>query len=149
MKLQAEIDRVTSSYGAGVPVEDSVAKKMPYLQACVFEGLRTMAPLFFLLDRKVPPQGAQLHGYRLPPNTLVSLNMVAAQNDKIYGVDPEDYRPERWLTNDEEHFNKMRRTLDLIFGDGSTKCLGVNIAYMEVNKAVLEVCSPAPPVVQC
>ncbi|KAH7401677.1 cytochrome P450 [Pyrenochaeta sp. MPI-SDFR-AT-0127] len=138
MKLQAEIDGVTSSYGVGVSVADSVAKKMPYLQACIFEGLRTIAPLFFLLDRKVPPQGAQLHGYRLPPNTLVSLNMVAAQTDKIYGVDPEDYRPERWLTNDEEHFNKMRRTLDLIFGDGSTKCLGVNIAYMEVNKAVLE-----------
>ncbi|KAJ4304990.1 hypothetical protein N0V90_000518 [Kalmusia sp. IMI 367209] len=145
MKLQREIDDlVAEGTQINFPIQDSVARQMPFLQACIFEGIRKFAPIFFLLDREVPTEGTYLNGYYLPSGTLVSLNMVAVQNDSIYGEDAEHYRPERWITTDQDHFKKMRRTVDLMFGDGSTKCLGIHFAYLELNKIIFEVCAQFP-----
>jgi cytochrome P450 len=138
MRLQAEIDNAISQYTFESLMPMSVIGKMPYLQACICEGIRTIAPLFFLLDRKVAPEGACLHGYQLPGGTLVSLNMLAAQSDNVYGDDAQHYRPERWITDDTEHYRQMRRTMELVFGDGSTKCLGIHLAFIELSKIVFE-----------
>ncbi|KAL8808021.1 MAG: hypothetical protein Q9182_000299 [Xanthomendoza sp. 2 TL-2023] len=117
---------------------------MQYLQACILEGLRIHPPLAQLRDRVTPPEGDYIHGYRIPPGTSIGFNSWGTQRDAVYGDDPNVFRPERWLENDEIKVQSMRRTCDLVFGCGPTKCLGSNIAAMVLNKVIFE--SAAQPI---
>lgn len=113
---------------------------MPYLQACIAEGLRVFPPIFLLRERQVPLPGDILHGYRVPGGTFIGLNALATQLHPVYGDHPEEFHPERWLINDKVQLRKMHRNLELVFGYGGSKCLGVNMANMELNKIIFEVC---------
>ena len=66
-KLRAEID----SHDISSPITDAEARKMPYLQAVIKEGLRIFPPVVGLMSKEVPPGGgfgeilpqtASLHG---------------------------------------------------------------------------------------
>ena len=113
---------------------------MRYLQACIAEGLRVYPPIFQLREREVPPEGDMLHGYHVPGGTLIGLNSLATQLYSIYGDNPGEFHPERWLISDEAQLRQMYRNLELVFGYGASKCLGVNIANKELNKIIFEVC---------
>jgi len=121
------------------PVQDHQTKGLEYLQACIREGLRLYQPLFQLRERVVPPGGDYIQGYRVPEGTFVGINASATQLDGIYGDDTEIFRPERWLLEDGPRKRRMLLTLDLVFGGGKTRCLGSQMAYMEMNKIVFEV----------
>ncbi|KAF1951801.1 cytochrome P450 [Byssothecium circinans] len=128
-KLQRDIDAVVSSYGYGPldAVAESAICQMPYFQACITEGLRLYPPVSLLRERVVPPEGDIMHGYRIPGGTF-----------PIFGSEPEEFRPERWLINDKFQLKQMARHLELVFGYGASKCLGVNLAYTELNKIIFE-----------
>lgn len=121
------------------PIRDSETKQLPYLQACVLEGLRKFPPLSQLRERMTPPEGDVCMGYRIPGGTFIGLNAWGTQLDAVYGDDPDAYRPERWLIADQARLKAMHQTLDLVFGHGSTKCLGMPMAIMELNKMIFEV----------
>ena len=124
---------------ATCPIRDSEAKQLSYLQACVLEGLRKFPPLSQLRERMVPPEGDVIKGYRIPGGTYIGLNAWGTQLDVVYGEDPDVFRPERWLTTDRERLKLMHQTVELVFGHGSTKCLGMSVAMMELNKMIFEV----------
>ena len=92
----------------------------------------------------VPPEGDIINGHRIPGGTFIGLNTWGTQLDDVFGDDPEAFRPERWLTNSEDHLKAMHHTHELIFGYGSTKCLGMPMAMMELHKVIFEVRSPFP-----
>lgn len=121
------------------PIRQAEAKQLPYLQACVFEGLRKFPPLSQLRERVVPSEGDMINGHRIPGGTYIGFNIWGAQLDKVFGDDPDVFRPERWLIDDQERLTAMRETLELIFGHGATKCLGMPMAMMELNKVIFEV----------
>ena len=121
------------------PIRHTEAKKLPYLQACIFEGLRKFPPLSQLRERLMPPEGDIINGHRIPGGTFIGLNVWGSQLDKVFGKDPEVFRPDRWLIKDEGRLHAMHETLELIFGHGSTKCLGMPMAMMELNKVIFEV----------
>ena len=121
------------------PIRHTEAKRLPFLQACIFEGLRKFPPLSQLRERLVPPEGDIINGHRIPGGTFIGLNVWGSQLDKVYGKDPEVFRPDRWLIKDEGRLHAMHETLELIFGHGSTKCLGMSMAMMELNKVIFEV----------
>ncbi|KAF2115745.1 cytochrome P450 [Lophiotrema nucula] len=139
-KLQQDIDHVVSSENCGPRdvVNESVIKRMSYLQACITEGLRLYPPVSLLRERVVPPEGDYMHGYRIPGGTFIGLNGPASKLHPVYGSDVEDFRPERWLINDETQLKQMARNMELVFGYGASKCLGVNLAYTELNKIIFE-----------
>ena len=87
----------------------------------------------------VPPEGDVINGYRIPGGTFIGLNAWGTQLDVVYGEDAEVFRPERWLTADKERLMAMHQTVELVFGYGSTKCLGMPMAIMELNKMIFEV----------
>ena len=87
----------------------------------------------------MPPEGDVIGGHRIPAGTFIGLNSWGTQLDEVFGGDPEAFRPERWLTQDQEQLRAMYDTHHLIFGHGSTKCLGMPIAMMELNKMIFEV----------
>ncbi|KAL8674088.1 MAG: hypothetical protein Q9168_001483 [Polycauliona sp. 1 TL-2023] len=141
-QLQSEIDDAIRQGKTSVPIQEVEARQLPYLQACIQEGLRIHPPLAQLRDRVAPPEGDYIHGYRIPGGTWIGFNSWGTQRDAIYGDDPDIFRPERWLEEDESRVKEMKRTCDLVFGYGPTKCLGSNIAGLILNKAIFEVWSP-------
>lgn len=138
--LRSEIYRAVTAGEISNPIQDTEAKQLVYLQACVMEGLRKFPPLSQLRERVVPPQGDTFGRFRLPGGTFVGLNAWGVQlNKNVYGHDADVYRPERWLTDDIHKLQSMHQTHSLIFGYGSTRCLGVSMAMMEITKVIFEV----------
>ncbi|KAJ9632240.1 hypothetical protein H2203_000644 [Taxawa tesnikishii (nom. ined.)] len=103
-------------------IQDVEARRLPYLQACIKEGLRKWAP----------------------GGTQIAWNSWAMQRDQdIFGVDSEIFRPERWLPKDgsdgeRQRVERMTETVGLVFGYGRFGCLGRGVAMMELNKGVIE-----------
>jgi cytochrome P450 len=122
------------------PVKDSEARKLPYLQAVIREGLRICPPATGLAYRETPDGGDTLCGYYLPARTKVGYNLSGMVGDtKLWGEDAVVYRPERWLNGTPDEIRKMEANADLIFGYGKWSCLGKNIAHTTLNKAIVQV----------
>jgi cytochrome P450 len=137
-RLRAEVQAAVRR-GVSTPIRESEAKQLPYLQACVLEGLRKHPPLSQLRERVVPAGGDVLGGFHVPEGTLVGLNGWGAQlRSDVYGDDADLFRPERWLIDDDARLRQMHATHQLIFGHGATKCLGMPMALMEIPKVLFE-----------
>lgn len=139
--LRSEIRAAVAQGRVSSPIQDSEAKQLLYLQACVLEGMRNYPALTQLRERVVPPGGDMICGYNLPEGTFVGFNAWGLQRNKdVYGEDADLYRPERWLTDDEARLHAMYQTHSLMFGYGATQCLGMSLAMIETTKVVFEVC---------
>jgi cytochrome P450 len=146
-KLQTEIDEtVLKSWSASSSevVPDSIAKGLPYLQAVIREGLRMFPPVVNIFSRDVPPGGDTVtiddKSVFIPGGTSLGYSAWGMHHDKkLYGEDAEYFRPERWLTEDETKLAEMIRVNELIFGYGRWKCMGMQIAWIEIGKTVFEV----------
>ena len=68
-RLRAEIDEAVNNSRISNPIKDSEARALPYLQACIKEGLRIFPPTVGLLSKRVPPEGDTLNGVFLPGGT--------------------------------------------------------------------------------
>jgi cytochrome P450 len=86
----------------------------------------------------VPPEGDWYNGTFIPGGTFVGLNAWGLQLNSVFGDDPEVFRPERWLVEDKERLRQMSQVQELIFGYGTTRCLGIPIAMMNLNKIFVE-----------
>ena len=140
-KLQAELDKAESEHRLAHPViTDAEARTLPYLQACIKEGLRIWPPVLGLMQKTVPPSGDRLHGLFVPGGTNIGYCAWGLhRNPDIFGEDAKIFRPERWLEAEGECLAEMDRTLDLVFGAGRYACLGKAIALIELGKTFAEV----------
>lgn len=140
-RLQAEIDQATKDGKISRPVvRHDEARALPYLQAVILEGLRMHPPGAGLLSKVVPPEGDVINGVPVPGGTEIASNTWSVmRNEETFGAAPDMFRPERWLGISEEKYAEMARVVDLIFGHGKYKCLGMTIAKIELNKVPLEV----------
>jgi len=140
-KLREEIEAALEAGNVDYPViKTSQAQTLPYLQACVKEGLRMFMPLHGLAGRVSPhPDGATINGVFIPPGTEVGMSTYAMNHRKdFYGPDADTFHPERWIENDEETVKTFERYNELVFGTGRSSCLGKGIALMELGKAIFE-----------
>jgi cytochrome P450 len=136
-KLQKELDSVPRSAAI---FTDSETRELPYLQACIKEGMRVFPPVTGLFNKRVPPGGDTIHGKFIPEGTEIAYAAWDFYKDPaIFGEDADIFRPERWLEADPERLVLMQRTVDLIFGYGKYQCLGKPIALLELGKALGEV----------
>lgn len=142
----ASLDAVKQGRVTRPIITDAEARQIPYLQACIKEGLRMYPPVTGLLAKQVPPEGAWTDGSKFaPPGTWIAWNSWGMQRDRnIFGQDADVFRPERWLpsspTEDETaRLEKMTETVGLCFGYGRFGCLGKPIAMMELNKGIFEI----------
>ncbi|OHE90885.1 benzoate 4-monooxygenase cytochrome P450 [Colletotrichum orchidophilum] len=111
------------------------AQQLPYFQACLKEAMRVRPAVGLNISRLVPPEGAELDGHFFPGGTKVAVNGWVLHRDKrTFGEDADDYRPERWLVDDDEA-KRMERYM-FQFGGGSHVCIGRNLALLEINKVV-------------
>lgn len=69
-RLRAEIDEAVRCRISS-PIKDSEARALPYLQACIKEGLRLFPPVTGLFDKIVPPEGDTFNDLFLPGGTEI------------------------------------------------------------------------------
>jgi cytochrome P450 len=120
------------------PITWTEGCSMLYFQACLKECLRFHSPLGQLIPREVPKGGVEIYGKFLPEGTIVGCNVWTIHRDKnFYGEDADEFKPERWLSDDKEKVNGMERA-NFAFGGGPPVCVGKNIAILEINKFVPE-----------
>ncbi|KAI0126728.1 cytochrome P450 [Xylariales sp. AK1849] len=137
--LQKEIDGAVKAGKVSCPIAESEAKKLPYLQAVIREGLRMYPPVTGLGSKQVPKGGDLVNGFFVPEGTQMGTNYFGLMRSKsIWGTDADVFRPERWLEAGEEQAKIMNAVVDLDFGYGKYQCLGKPIAMMELNKIFVE-----------
>ncbi|KAK1760102.1 cytochrome P450 [Echria macrotheca] len=139
-KLQAEIDSAISSGTISSPIRDAEARKLPYLQAVIREGLRILPPASGPFFKTVPPEGDVINGIHVPGGTQIGSSPLAMHRSReIYGVDADVFRPERWLEEDDGgRLARMNAAVDMVFHYGKYQCLGRPVALMEFNKVFVE-----------
>lgn len=110
-KLREELDEAISQ---GKMTKDHIffkdSQNLPYLQACIKEGLRMCAPTGLPLWRVVPKGGAEVMGRFFPEGSEVGINTwVAHYNKEVWGSDALKFRPERWIeaAEDPEHLKML------------------------------------------
>jgi cytochrome P450 len=146
-RLQKEIDQAEARGLLSSPAKNSEAMQLPYLQAVIREGLRRFPPITQLRERESPPEGIQLSDGRfIPGGVYVGFNAWGTQLNPVFGEDAHVFRPERWLSesydDDGQQILAMGKVHELIFGYGMTRCLGIPIAMMNLNKVFIEVSKP-------
>jgi cytochrome P450 len=137
-RLQSEIDQGIADGRISTPITDAEARKLPYLEGCIKEGLRIWPPITGVMPR-ISDQDATVCGVHVPAGTNVAWSAHAALRDKeVFGADADFYRPDRWIRATEEEYRLMDNSVDLCFGSGRWGCLGRPIAMIELNKMVPE-----------
>lgn len=141
-KLQKEIDDGIRLGNISSPITDAEARKLPYLQAAIKEGLRIKAPAAGPLFKVVPPEGDVIDGKFIPGGTQIGTSPFGIYQSKTtFGEDASLFRPERWLEADAATAAEMASVVDLVFSVGKYQCLGKPVAFMELNKIFVEVSS--------
>jgi cytochrome P450 len=122
------------------PITNDEAKKLPYLQAVIYEGLRINPPFTGLAAKEVPKGGATLNGLFVPGGTRIAHSIWSFLRSRaIFGDDAELFRPERYITADAAKFAEMRNVVELTFGYGKYRCAGQSVAFLELNKVFIQV----------
>jgi cytochrome P450 len=135
-KLLAEV----SSASLSSPIQDAEARKLPYLQAVIKEGLRIFPPVTGLMTKDVPKGGDTINSLFIPGGIKIGYCAWGLFRDKkIWGDDSQVFRPERWLEGPHEKIKLQESTLELVFGYGRWQCLGKSVALIELNKIFVEV----------
>ncbi|XP_043266373.1 probable cytochrome P450 304a1 [Venturia canescens] len=120
-KVQNEIDNVV---GRDCLPELNDRHKLPYTEATIREALRmeTLTP-WSVFHRTT--EATTLMGYDIPNNTVVITNLSHMHNDPEFWGDPENFRPERFLTEDGK---ALAKDYTFAFGLGRRVCAGETFA---------------------
>ncbi|KAI1143097.1 cytochrome P450 [Hypoxylon sp. FL0543] len=138
-KLKSEIDNAIAEGKIGSPVRDIEARRLPYLQAVIKEGLRAFPVVTATFFKRVPKGGDMVSGHFVPKGTEIGHNVLGIMRAKKYwGEDADVFRPERWLEADGDTYEMMTGVIETLWGSGRYKCLGRAIAQMELNKIFVE-----------
>ncbi|KAF3019341.1 hypothetical protein E8E14_010372 [Neopestalotiopsis sp. 37M] len=138
-KLKDEIAAAIRDGKASYPISLDEARKLPYLQAVLYEGLRQRPPAPGLYPKAVPPEGDEIHGKFIPGGTAIGMNTASLfASKKHFGIDADVFRPERFTEASEDDRLAMERLVELCFGHGRYMCAGKPVAFMELNKVFFE-----------
>lgn len=90
----------------------SEVRNLPYLDACVQEGIRMHPPFALPFERVVPKGGVEILGHFLPAGTVVGGSPYVVNRHKgTFGDDAEFWRPERWLEQGDEHKHRLEQSM--------------------------------------
>ena len=105
-KLQEELDAALGGVDDPV-ISYEQAKRLPYLEAVINEGLRIHSTSGLGLPREVPPGGLTVCGRYFPEGTILSVPTYTIHRDPgVWGSDVDIFRPERWFERDKTELQK-------------------------------------------
>lgn len=120
-KCQKEILEALGADGVPVYAERS---KLPFVEAMLLEVQRFFHIVPISGPRRVL-KTCELDGFTIPKDTTVLIGLQSVHMDADFWIDPEVFRPERFLDENMEVKNIERL---LPFGAGRRKCLGDQLA---------------------
>lgn len=115
-KAQQELDSVVGSERL---MTESDIPKLPYLQGVVKEALRLHPSTPIMLPHKAS-ETVWIGGYKVPKGATVYVHVKAIGRDPENWINPEEFRPERFLVGDTDV--KGRDFKVLPFGSGRRVC---------------------------
>ncbi|PNH40486.1 hypothetical protein VD0004_g6524 [Verticillium dahliae] len=136
-ELRAELLTLHPSFSSpslekGSTVPDCKAlDALPLLHAVVMETLRLHAPIPGPEPRRTPPTGCRIAGFTIPGDVRVACLAHTLHRDETAFPDPENWAPTRWLVEDVQKREMLRRFW--AFGSGGRMCLGSNFAMNEMK----------------
>ena len=105
-KLQEELDAALGGVDDPV-ISYEQAKRLPYLEAVINEGLRIHSTSGLGLPREVPPGGLTVCGRYFPEGTILSVPTYTIHRDPgVWGSDVDIFHPERWFERDKTELQK-------------------------------------------
>jgi cytochrome P450 len=119
-RVQAEVDALE-----GEPTFETVAKLSLTLR--VFKESMRLYPPVLILGRRTIDE-VEIAGRRLPPRTILFVNVYGVHRDPEAWPDPERFEPDRFLSECE---SRRHRTAYLPFGAGPRVCVGNHFALLE------------------
>ncbi|KAL5704800.1 hypothetical protein ACHQM5_023174 [Ranunculus cassubicifolius] len=128
-KAQDEID---NNVGKDRQVEESDIEKLVYLQAIIKETLR-LYPAVPLSVQHEAIEDCTVAGYHVPSGTRLITNISKIQRDPHIWSNPNEFKPERFLTT-QENVDVRGNHFELIpFGSGRRSCPGISFALQVVH----------------
>ncbi|KAI9595174.1 cytochrome P450 [Syncephalis fuscata] len=120
-------------------------KGLSYLNAVLYESMRLRPVVPTGSPRQVPLGGATICGFHIPEKSSNAAHGVVSNQyvtypvtyivhhlDSVFGPDPQEFRPSRWLDSSSEQLAVMRQTF-LGFSIGTRACVGRNLAWLELR----------------
>ncbi|KAG8162699.1 hypothetical protein KVR01_007177 [Diaporthe batatas] len=129
--LRKVTDEVRSSFESEHDITFSSVQNLPYMLACLREGLRRYPPVAGPLPRVVPKGGAHIAGHFVPEDTVVGIAQWPMNHSTRNFSDPFAFKPERFL--DPEQFPDDKLDAAQPFSTGPRDCIGKNLAYAEMR----------------
>lgn len=99
-------------------------QKHDYLNAVLKESLRLYPPAPDTLFRSTATEAAIVAGRVVPPGTSLTVNLWAAHQSPKNFHRPEEFLPERWLSNAPAEFDNDDKNVFKPFSVGPRDCIG-------------------------
>ncbi|KAL8909677.1 MAG: hypothetical protein Q9171_004948 [Xanthocarpia ochracea] len=130
-RLRQELEQAVPDTNFLPPI--SRLEAVPYLYACVQEGLRLAYGTSNRLTR-VLRTAMSYREWNIPAGTPVGMTTIFMHDDEAIFPDHKAFIPERWLEKREDGV-RLEKYLTS-FGRGSRQCLGINLAYAELYMTI-------------
>ncbi|KAL8860495.1 MAG: hypothetical protein Q9178_003154 [Gyalolechia marmorata] len=130
-RLREELEQAVPDSNLLPPI--SRLEAVPYLYACVQEGLRLAYGTSNRLTR-VSRTAMRYRDWNIPAGTPVGMTIIFMHNDEAIFPDHKAFIPERWLDKREDGV-RLEKYLTS-FGRGTRQCLGINLAYAELYMTI-------------
>ncbi|KAJ5511201.1 Cytochrome P450 E-class group I [Penicillium expansum] len=135
-KMKIIVEEVCETFKKDSDIDMRSLERMPYLNACIEEGLRIYPPVPVGLPRIAPDEGLLVCGEHIPGKTALSVHHWStyrnAQNFRL----PNQFIPERWIGDE---FATDNKAAFQPFSFGPRNCIGKNLAYHEMRLILAKV----------
>lgn len=136
-KLRLLVDEIRGTHKTVEEMTLDSLMRLPYLNACIKEGLRVYPPVPAGAPRVVGHGGLSVAGQWCPEGTRVTVCQYAAFHSKANFADADAFAPERWLpaghaaSDRSGRFERDQVEACQPFAMGARGCLGQNMALHE------------------
>lgn len=121
--LRAELEEAMPD--ASTQLDSNSLQKLPYLTACIQEGLRLVYGIAGRNPRVSPEKPMKYKDWVIPAGTPVSMTAMDIHHDEQIYPDSRSYIPERWLNNPKTKDGGNLNRYLVSFGKGARSCLGI------------------------
>jgi cytochrome P450 len=123
--FQLVVEEVRSKFALDKVITHAECREeLPYLEACIYETLRCIPTASTSFPRISDNKAITVKGIYIPPSVEIVTNKCAAHIHRESWVDPYDFKPGRFVDN-----NEAKRNM-LSFAYGTRICIGRNLAWV-------------------
>lgn len=123
-KLKQEVDKVLDTN----PISLTNLRELTYTQQVVDEAMRLYPPAWTVSRKSLASD--EIGGYKIPKDTLVSINVFGMHRHPDFWEQPNNFVPERFAPELKKQIPKLAY---MPFGAGQRMCIGNNFALMEMK----------------